>query len=45
MSGATGAGVQDALRALVEVIGEAPVSVKAKGGAQAEPWAPVTPQG
>src|SRR5229473_3548324 len=40
MSGATGAGVKDALRALVEVIGEAPVSVKAKGAAQAEPWAP-----
>src|SRR6202790_592625 len=42
MSGATGAGVKDALRALVEVIGEAPVSVKAKGAAQAEPWAPTT---
>jgi GTP-binding protein len=40
MSGVTGAGVKDALRALVEVIGEAPVSVKAKGAAQAEPWAP-----
>jgi GTP-binding protein len=45
MSGVTGEGVKDALRALVEVIGEAPVSVKAKGTAQAEPWAPVTPQG
>jgi GTPase len=46
MSGATGEGVKDALRALVEVIGEAPVSVKAKGAAQAEPWAPTTiPQG
>jgi GTP-binding protein len=42
MSGVTGAGVKEALRALVEVIGEAPVSVKAKGAAQAEPWAPQT---
>jgi hypothetical protein len=25
------------------VIGEAPVSLKAKGGAQAEPWSPATP--
>src|SRR6201990_1041681 len=33
-------GVETALRALVEVIDEAPVSNKAKGGAQAEPWAP-----
>ncbi len=38
MSGATGTGVKEALRALVEVIGEAPVSVKAKGAAQIEPW-------
>src|SRR5947207_11678682 len=38
-----GAGVKDALRALVEVVGEAPVSVKAKGAEQAEPWAPSTP--
>src|SRR5258707_13336337 len=30
ISGATGAGVKDALRALVEVIGEAPVSAKAQ---------------
>jgi GTP-binding protein len=37
--------VKDALRALVEVIGEAPVSAKAKGAAQAEPWAPSTPHG
>jgi GTP-binding protein len=44
LSGATGEGVQDALRALVEVIGEAPVSNKAKGG-QAEPWATPVPQG
>src|SRR4029077_14160319 len=42
MSGATGNGVQEALRQLVEGIGEAPVSGKAKGGAQAEPWAPAT---
>jgi GTP-binding protein len=34
--------VKDALRGLVEVIGEAPVSVKAKGAAQAEPWSPQT---
>jgi GTP-binding protein len=42
MSGATGEGVEAALRSLVEVIGEAPVSSKAKGGAEAavsEPWA------
>jgi GTP-binding protein len=46
MSGVTGEGVPEALRALVEVIGEAPVSIKAKGAAQAEPWAPLTtPQG
>src|SRR6266568_3620771 len=43
MSGVTGAGVKEALRALIEAIGEAPVSVKAKGAAQAEPWAPSTP--
>ena len=48
ISGATGEGVAAALRALVEVIGDAPVSDKAKGGAQAEPanaepWA--TPSG
>src|SRR5580704_15868075 len=42
ISGVTGEGVKEALRALVEVIGEAPVSVKAKGVAQAEPWAPQT---
>src|SRR5438105_6066253 len=40
ISAATGAEVKDALRALVEVIGEAPLSGKAKGPAQAEPWAP-----
>src|SRR6202040_1262520 len=42
MSGVTGAGVKDALRALVAVIGDAPVSVKAKGAAQAGPGAPTT---
>src|SRR6266513_5972729 len=40
MSGVTGAGVKEALRALLAVIGEAPVSAKAKSAAQAEPWAP-----
>jgi GTPase len=51
MSGATGEGVKEALRALVAVIGEAPVSAKAKGASQADPWssesrAPsTTPQG
>ena len=40
MSGATGQGVKEALQALVEVIGEAPVSAKAKGAAEAEPWTP-----
>ena len=30
----------DALRALVEVIGEAPVSDKAKGAAETDPWTP-----
>ena len=45
MSGVTGEGVKEALRALVAVIGEAPVSLKAKGStAQAEPWTPATPQ-
>ena len=44
LSAVTGEGVPEALKALVEVIGEAPVSLKAKGG-QAEPWAPVPPQG
>jgi len=44
-SAISGAGIPEALRALVAVIGEAPVSVKAKGAAQAEasyaePWAP-----
>ena len=35
ISGVTGEGVPEALRALVEVIGEAPVSDKAKGAAGA----------
>ena len=44
ISAVTGEGMPDALRALVEVIGEAPVSLKAKGGAAlAEPWTPATP--
>src|SRR5213075_2517777 len=38
LSGVTGQGVRDALHALVEVIGEAPVSNKAKGTAEMEPW-------
>ena len=42
ISGVTGDGVKEALRALLEVIGEAPVSDKAKSAAQAEPWAPQT---
>jgi len=42
ISGITGEGVKEALRRLAEVIGEAPVSGKAKGAAQAEPWAPAT---
>jgi len=38
ISGATGTGVKEALRALAAVIGEAPVSVKAKDAARMEPW-------
>src|SRR5947199_1817715 len=41
LSAATGEGVPEALKALVEVIGEAPVSLKAKGGQ--DPWTPATP--
>ena len=41
VSGVTGQGVTEALRALVEVIGEAPVSDKAKSAAEAKPWAPI----
>jgi GTP-binding protein len=44
MSGATGQGVKEALQALVEVIGEAPVSAKAKSAAEAEPWTPTATQ-
>ena len=42
MSGVTGQGVPEALRALVAVIGEAPVSDKAKAAADVEPWSPIT---
>jgi GTP-binding protein len=42
MSGVTGDGVKDALRALVAVIGEAPVSDKAKSAGEAQPWSPQT---
>jgi len=38
LSAVTGEGVKEALRALVDVIGEAPVSAKAKSAAEAEPW-------
>ena len=44
MSGVTGEGVKDVLRALAAVIGEKPVSDKAKSAAEAEPWAEPTPQ-
>jgi len=40
VSGVTGAGVKDALRALAEVIGEKPVTDKAKSIAEAAPWSP-----
>ncbi|MDI1262312.1 MAG: GTPase ObgE, partial [bacterium] len=42
ISAVSGEGMPEALKALVEVIGEAPVSLKAKGG-QAEPWSTATP--
>ena len=38
VSGATGAGVKEALRALAAVIGEKPVTTKARRAADAEPW-------
>jgi GTP-binding protein len=38
LSGITGDGVKEALRTLADVIGEAPVSNKAKSAAEAEPW-------
>ena len=45
VSAATGKGVPEALKALVEVIGEAPVSDKAKKVAEREPeaeaWTPL----
>src|SRR5215210_1690903 len=41
ISAVTGEGVPEALKALVEVIGEAPVSLKAKGSQ--DPWTPATP--
>ena len=46
LAGATGSGVNEALRALAEVIGEKPVTDKAKGAADARPWdqTPATPQ-
>jgi GTP-binding protein len=48
ISGATGAGVKEALRALAGVIGEHPVTEKASKAnvdvAEAAPWEPMTPQ-
>ncbi|MGY3405811.1 GTP-binding protein [Bradyrhizobium sp. GM5.1] len=38
LSAVTGDGVQEALRSLADVIGESPVSAKAKSAAEAEPW-------
>jgi len=38
LSGATGAGVQEALRALADIIGDKQVTSKAKRAAEAEPW-------
>src|ERR1700760_3282065 len=38
ISGATGEGVNEALRALADIIGEKPVSDKAKSIAEAAPW-------
>src|SRR6202007_2215145 len=38
LSGATGAGVKEALRALVEVIGDKQVTTKGKRAAQLTPW-------
>ena len=40
LSGATGAGVKEALRALVDVIGEKQVTTKGKRAAQMTPWEP-----
>ena len=38
LSGATGAGVQEVLRALADIIGDKQVTSKAKRAAEAEPW-------
>jgi GTPase len=38
LSGATGTGVTDALRALADIIGDKQVTSKAKRAAEAEPW-------
>jgi GTP-binding protein len=38
LSGATGQGVKEALRALADVIGDKQVTSKAKRAAEAEPW-------
>jgi GTP-binding protein len=41
VSGVTGEGVPEVLRALAAVIDEAPVTAKAQSAAQAPPWSPV----
>jgi GTP-binding protein len=38
VSGATGEGVKEAIRALAQVIGEAPVTAKARSASEMEPW-------
>jgi GTPase len=38
ISGATGTGVRAALQALVDVIGEAPVTKKDQSAGELEPW-------
>ena len=38
MSGATGAGVKEALQALVDVIGEKPVQEQDRSVGEIEPW-------
>jgi GTP-binding protein len=38
LSGATGQGVKEALRALADIIGDKQVTSKAKRAAEAEPW-------
>jgi len=38
VSGATGAGVREALQALVDVIGTPPENKQDKSAAEAEPW-------